>query len=332
AGMHCFKCDGDHVMMDSDQTSPVSVVPELYIRLSALSVVFCVSVVCGFGPLWIMRRRVFFTSDSGSRGLMSSFACGVFLATALLERLPVYLDNTKQTFGRLGVTLRFPLPEFILVMGFLVVLVAEQILLAFRDQSRDLSCEKEALLDSGLQRDAHSYQQSPFMRRRASGTDGSCCPEDVRSHAALRVFFLLFSLCPYAVFEGLTAGAQLGRERLLDICLASVLREGTIAVSLAFRLIHSDLRRTAVAAALLLFSVMSPVGMGLAGVLAEMKPSPQVQLVYSAVEGLTLGIFINVTVVALMWHGPASPKHRIHKVAFLLTGFAVFTGVLFIQT
>lgn len=114
-------------MMDSDQTSQVSVVPELYIRLSALSVVFCVSVLCGFGPLWIMRRLVFFTSDSGvcvccdvfssggamcvilmcvkgSRGLMSSFACGVFLATALLERLPAYLDNTKQTFGRLGVT------------------------------------------------------------------------------------------------------------------------------------------------------------------------------------------------------------------------------------
>lgn len=324
------------LMMDSHQISQV--ISEFYIRLCALSVVFCGSVLCGFSPLWIMRRLVFFTSDSGSRhrafGLMSSFACGVFLATALLERLPVYLDNTTQTFSRLGVTLHFPLPEFILAMGFLVVFVVEQILLAFRDQSRDLSYEKEALLDSGLQRDVHTHQQSGkvFSRRRASGTDGSCCPEDVRSHAGLRVFLLVFGLCPYAVFEGLTAGAQLGRDPLLDICLTLVLHEGIIAVSLAFQLIHYNLRRTAVAAALLLFSVMCPVGLGLAGVLAEMKTRPKVQLVYSAVEGLTLGIFINVTVMGLMWQGLASPKHRIHKVAFLLTGFAVFTGVLFIKT
>lgn len=64
----CVSGDGDRVMslmMDSDQISQVSVVPELYIRLSALSVVFCVIVLCGFSPLWIMRRLLFFTSDSG---------------------------------------------------------------------------------------------------------------------------------------------------------------------------------------------------------------------------------------------------------------------------
>lgn len=219
-------------------------------------------------------------------------------------------------------------------MGFLVVFVVEQILLAFRDQTHDLSYEKKALLDSVLQRDLHSYHQTckVFNRRRASGTDGSCCPEDARSHAGLRVFLLLFSTCPYAVFEGLAVGARLGRERLLDVCLALVLHEGIIAVSLAFRLIHYDLRRTAVGVALLLFSVMCPVGMGLAGVLTEMKLTPQVQMLYSAVEGLTLGIFINVIVVGLMWQGLASPKHRIHKLAFLLTGFAFFTGVLFLKT
>lgn len=224
-------------------------------------------------------------------------------------------------------------------MGFLVVFVVEQILLAFREQSCDLSYEKEALLDSGLQRweqDApkHLYQQpgKVFCRRRTSGMDGYGCPEDARSHAGLRIFLLLFSLCPHAVFKGLTVAEQLGRERHLEIVLALALHEGIVAVSLGFRLTRYDLRRTVVAGCLFLFSVMCPAGIGLTVVLTEMKPSPELQLVRSAVEGLTLGIFINVTVMGLVWQELGSPKHRIHKVAFLLTGFAVITGALFLKT
>lgn len=340
-------------MMDSDQISAgldggVQVsrafVPEPYIRLSALTVLFCVSLLCGFSPLWVMRRALRFTSDPGSRrqrvlSLMSSFACGVFLASALLERLPGYLDDMTQTFSRFGVTLHFPLPEFILAMGFLVAFVVEQILLAFRDQPCDLSYEKEALLDSGLQRwepDApkHLYQPPGKVscRRRPSGMDGFRFPEDARSHTGLRIFLLLFSLCSHAVFKGLTVAEQLGREPHLEILLALALHEGIVAVSLGFQLTRYDLRRTVVTACLFLFSVMCPAGIGLTVVLTEMKPSPKLQLVRYAVEGLTLGIFINITVMGLVWQDLGSPKHRIHKVAFLLTGFAVITGVLFLKT
>ncbi|XP_051575388.1 zinc transporter ZIP3 [Myxocyprinus asiaticus] len=327
-------------MMDSERISSGVqvahvVVPDLQIKIITLLVLFCASLLCGFSPLWVMRRAAHCSSDPGTRhrvlSLMFCFARGVFLATCLLDLLPENLRNMRQTFSHLGVTLRFPLPEFVLAMGFLIVFVVEQMLLAFTDQSCDLSYEKQTLLDCNIRERETSKHSPGFSRKRLSWMDGSHWPESVRSHVGLRVFLLMFCLCLRAVCEGVSAGRQQDRERLLETCLMLLLHEGIIAVSLAFTLTHHHLRRTVVTGCLLLFSITCPAGIGLGISLAEMDASPEVQLVRSAVEGLTSGIFINVSVMGFMQNQADSPKHRIHKVAALLTGFALVTAVLFIK-
>uniref|UniRef100_A0A673LN27 Zinc transporter ZIP1-like n=2 Tax=Sinocyclocheilus rhinocerous TaxID=307959 RepID=A0A673LN27_9TELE len=291
-------------VMDSSGVSPGL----LHIKLLTLVLMLGSSLLCGFSPVCVMRRATRFSSDPGSRhrvlSLASCLACGVFLASCLLELLPDFLNHMRDTFSRLHITLHYPLSEFLLAMGFLLVLVVEQMLLAFREQTSDVSLEKQALIDPHRSRSSLS----------------SCAVD-----AGLRVFLLLFCVCVRAFLEGVSVGCQ--RERLLETCVTLLLHKALVAFSLAVRLTHHALRRTLVAGALLLFSVSGPAGIGAALALEGLTDGPQVQLVRCAVEGLTAGIFINVCVLESVWQ--ESGSHRIHKVAFLLTGFALVTAVLF---
>ncbi|XP_016160994.1 PREDICTED: zinc transporter ZIP1-like, partial [Ficedula albicollis] len=57
--------------------------------------------------------------------LVSCFSGGVFMGTFLLDLLPDYLSSIAAALEGLRITLQFPLPEFILAMGFFLVLVLE---------------------------------------------------------------------------------------------------------------------------------------------------------------------------------------------------------------
>ncbi|XP_059402952.1 zinc transporter ZIP3 [Carassius carassius] len=297
--------------MDSDWTSPGVSPGLLHIKLLTLVLMLSFSLLCGFSPVCVLRRATRFSSDPGSRqrilSLASCLACGVFLASCLLELLPDFLNHTRDTFSRLHITLHYPLAEFVLAMGFLLVFVVEQMLLAFREQTCDVSLEKQALVD---------------CEERSRRSVSRCAVDE-----GLRVFLLLFCVCVRAFLEGVSVGCQ--RQPLLETCVALMLYEALVAFSLAVHLTHHALRRTLVAGALLLFSVSCPAGIGAGLALDGLTVSPQVQLLRCAVEGLTAGIFINVCVLESVWQESCSPKHRIHKVAFLLTGFALVTAVLF---
>ncbi|XP_063736177.1 uncharacterized protein LOC134862278 isoform X2 [Eleginops maclovinus] len=131
--------------------------------------------------------------------LISCFAGGVFLATCLLEQLPVYLQSITEAFSSAGVTLQFPLPEFIMAMGFFLVLVLEQIILAFKDQPQmEESCALW-LPNSGINSHRHGVSEQ---------SGGSHFHVDLSSQSALRSFVLVFSLSLHSVLEGLAVGLQ----------------------------------------------------------------------------------------------------------------------------
>ncbi|XP_051980822.1 zinc transporter ZIP1-like [Xyrauchen texanus] len=325
---HCVLCVRCDVVMDSEWISSGVrvarvVIPDLQIKLITLLVLFCASLLCGFSPLWVMRRAAHCSADPGTRhrvlSLMFCFARGVFLATCLLNLLPENLQDMRETFSHLGVTVSLSVfvivdanikgvtingesaPESLkaemqgtalhfcffvsaarsstLAMGFLIVFVAEQMLLAFTDQSCDLSYEKQTLLDCNIRERETSKHSPGFSRKRLSWMEAPHWPESVRSHVGLRAFLLVFCLCLRAVCEGVSAGQQQDRGRLLEMCLMLLLHQGIIAVSLAFTLTHHHLRRTVVTGCLLLFSATCPAGIGLGASLAEMDAGPEVQLV-----------------------------------------------------
>ncbi|XP_023657020.1 zinc transporter ZIP1 isoform X1 [Paramormyrops kingsleyae] len=320
----------------------------LGIKLVSLFVLLFVTLVSGCSALCIIRGRGMCNADPEARrkvlGLVSCFAGGVFLATCLLDLVPDYLVEINNAFSNLGITLQFPLPEFILAMGFFLVLVMEQIVLVLRDKSGGFTGERQALLvDPSIQSHdkngmGRNHLHSPFAhareepdRIRHPSGEGVHLHVDFNSHSAIRSFILVFSLSLHSVFEGLAVGLQQDKQQILEICLALLLHKSVISFSLALKLTQGQLRQAAVAGCLLLFSVMSPLGIGLGIALTETQSTPQHQLARSTLEGLAAGTFIYITFMEILPHELGSSQGRIPKLALLLTGFAVVTGFMFIK-
>ncbi|XP_061113731.1 zinc transporter ZIP1-like [Conger conger] len=340
------KTQGNSLRWESGMDNNQGRMNGLEVKLGSLVVLLFMTMLCGFAPLCIVRRRC--STDPETRhkllSLVSCFAGGVFLATCLLDLVPDYLVEIKEAFESLEIKLKFPLPEFIMAMGFFLVLVLEQIVLAFKDQSGGSFDERRALLvESNIQShdkesQSHAHLHSPFSqsteqlgRSRGPGGEHVHLHVDFNSHSAIRSFILVFSLSLHSVFEGLAVGLQDDSQKVLEICLALLLHKSIIAFSLSLKLTQGRLKRAAVTGCILLFSLMSPLGIGLGIVLTETESTPQHHLARYTLEGLAAGTFIYITFMEILPHELGAPQNRIPKVALLLTGFAVVTGVLFIK-
>ncbi|KAL6488938.1 hypothetical protein MHYP_G00026790 [Metynnis hypsauchen] len=302
-------------------------IPGFDFELGSIFLLFSSTVLCGFAPLWLLKGtgRCGLYSESRHRmlDLLGCCAAGVFLASCSLNMVPSYLTGMSETFRGLGVTLRFPVPEFILAVGFLLVLVIEQVVLALREHSGNHMAEKEALLVGSIDQ---AHLRSEVSRGRGSGVH-----VEVSSLSTVRVCVLVFSLSLCSVFEGLAVGLQGDDGQGLELCLSLLLGKGLTALSLAVKLMQTQLRRAAVTACLLLFSAMCPLGAVLGMGFRQTHTTPQYQLARSTLQGLAAGSFAYVILMEVLPHALSSSGQRILKVTLLLTGFTAVTGLLFIK-
>ncbi|XP_044527929.1 zinc transporter ZIP1 [Gracilinanus agilis] len=294
----------------------------LEVKMGALAVLLVLTLFCSLVPICVLRRPSANFEASASRkkilSLVSCFAGGVFLATCLLDLLPDYLAAIDEALSALRITLQFPLQEFILAMGFFLVLVMEQIVLAYKEQSGPLPREETRALLGTVGSAPPHWHDGPM----ADGTSPT--------PSALRACVLVFSLSLHSVFEGLAVGLQRERARAMELCLALLLHKGVLAVSLSLRLLQSRLRGGVVAICGVLFSCMTPLGIGLGAALAE-SAGPLHQLAQSVLEGMAAGTFLYITFLEILPQELATSEQRILKVILLLAGFALLTGLLFIR-
>ncbi|XP_072536033.1 zinc transporter ZIP1-like [Salminus brasiliensis] len=325
--------------MASAQVPPAGIV-ELDFKLGSVCLLFSSTLFCGFALLWLLRGtgKCGLYSESRYRALdlLGCWAAGVFLASSLLNMVPNHVAGMTETFSNLGVTLRFPVPEFILAMGFLLVLVIEQVVLAHREQSSIHMAEKQALLvGSSVQphdqcHPQYSHQYSRTVHSRSEAPRGKCFGGDaeVSSLSTVRVFVLVFSLSLCSVFEGLAVGLQEAGVKGLDLSLSLLFRKGLTALCLAIKLTQDQLRRVAVTTCLLLFSATCPLGAVLGIGLRQTHTAPQYQLACSTLQGLAAGSFLYVTAMEVLPYALSSGGQRITKVTLLLTGFTAVTVLL----
>ncbi|XP_054636943.1 zinc transporter ZIP1-like [Dunckerocampus dactyliophorus] len=303
-------------------------IPALEFKVAVLVVLLVVTLLFGLVPLCLVHGAGPCSISPESRrrllALINCFAGGVFLATCLLDLLPDYLQGISAAFSSAGITLQFPLPEFIVAMGFFLVLVLEQVIVAFRDQSWALTEERQSLLENSSVQAVDSGEGLPHQRRHTKEQSDS-------ASSALRAFVLVFSLSLHSLFEGLAVGLLGQVEEVLEVCLALVIHKSVISLSLAFTLVHGRLRRPLVIACLLLFAAMAPLGVGLGVALSESKTSPQGRLACYTLEGMATGTFIYITFMEILPHELGHGRGRVAKVAVTLLGFAVVTAVLFIK-
>ncbi|XP_069796686.1 zinc transporter ZIP1 [Narcine bancroftii] len=294
--------------------------PGLEVKLVSLCLLLGLTALSGLLPVCVLRGAAAGAGGSGAPGqrralsLLSCLAGGVFLATCLLDLLPDYLADMAVVLDKMKIALEFPLPEFIVAMGFFLVLIMEQITLACQDQA-GTGEESRALLGRPLGSDLG--EDSPLHLH-----------VDLNSHSAIRCAVLVLSLSLHSVFEGMALGLQETSARVVEICVALSLHKCVVAFSLSLKLVQSRLRRKVVIACALAFAITSPLGIGLGIVLTEDSSH---QLACTVLEGMTTGTFIYITFMEILPHELNSSYQRICKAIMLILGFSLVTGVLFIK-
>ncbi|NXV62229.1 S39A1 protein, partial [Molothrus ater] len=281
--------------------------PGLGVKLGSLVLLLLLPLACGLAPLWCFRQPPG-TGNCGSGGsrdprspvlsLVSCFSGGVFMGTFLLDLLPDYLGSIAAALEGLRITLQFPLPEFILAMGFFLVLVLEQVTLAQRELAEPPE-ESRALLPNG----------SSIQATAPGGGGGPGVP--VGS-------------------AGLALGLREGDAAALRVLLALLLHKGAVAFGLSLELLRSRLRPPAVASCLVLLALMSPLGVGVGTALAA-GVGPRQRLCRAVLEGLAAGTFLFVTFLEILPQELGVPRNRIPKVILILAGFALVSAILFVK-
>uniref|UniRef100_A0A183CQI6 Zinc/iron permease n=1 Tax=Globodera pallida TaxID=36090 RepID=A0A183CQI6_GLOPA len=223
--------------MEKNGTTPAPIGPadQSHDALKAvmLVVLFFVTFLASTASL-PLRNFVLARAHSSSHvnrlfSLVSCFGAGVFLATCLLDMLPDSQKSMARAEQRLDRHFKFPFCAFFISVGFLLVLLLEQIALyAFewfgvspmgalfgQSQQQQLLNSDEQLVSASTSVDLHDpslsspMQQQPLLptveeeEQQQQPHNESNFGEQL---STMRVFLLLFALMMHACCEGISIG------------------------------------------------------------------------------------------------------------------------------
>ncbi|XP_036399669.1 zinc transporter ZIP1 [Megalops cyprinoides] len=293
----------------------------LQVKVGALVGLLVLTLFIGFIP----ARVQWFRDTSGTEihrvalSFISCFAGGVFLAACFLDIIPDYLSDIGAELDTREVDTSFPLPEFIMAAGFFGVLILERIVLNCTDRRGEESAPLMPAAGHG-----HGHSVSGELEGSAHHIH-----VDLQAHSSFRSFMLFLSLSLHSVFEGLAIGLQTTQSKVLEICIAILVHKSIIVFSLSVKLVQSAVKPAWVVAYVVVFALMSPLGIAVGIGVMEAKLTSGA-LIQAVLEGLAAGTFIYITFLEILPHELNSPERQLLKVLFILLGFTVMAGLTFL--
>jgi len=319
--------------------------------------------MCSNRALTTRRRRFCRATVS----LLSCFAAGVFIGICLLDLFPEVEDTIALALNAAEITTSFPLPEFIVVLGFLILLIVEQFVLTWKTDEYAERLEPRLLDNDSLQSSYSSVLNSgpavPPMGVVAevapstfASTDGlisnaslevenDLLEEDVNaeqvytdpsSHSVIRSMILLIALSIHSLLEGLAVGLQETVDETFRLFFALLLHKCVVAFSVGLNMSQSKLSIRAVVVSNALFSVASPVGIALGiGIVHETAGLTE-HAIIGTLNGLACGTFIYIVFFEIRPHEFMRKRRQLYpdrmmKVFALIIGFSVVVGVIFLD-
>ncbi|XP_072837645.2 zinc transporter ZIP1 [Pogona vitticeps] len=285
----------------------------LGVKLGCLVALALLPLLGGLLPATILRLRGSLRtglSESG-QSIVTCAAGGVFLGACLLDVIPDSLADLRDEMSRRSLLSDFPMPELILALGFLLVLVMEHVILDCTEQHGD-----EA-----------SFPLLPRASHPEANT--SQCDLDTEAPSPFRSLVLTVSLSLHSVFEGLAIGLQDTEAKVLQLAVAILLHKTVIALSLALLLLQSRLLFRWVAACLVTFALMCPLGMSV-GMVMTHSPEAGSSAARSVLEGIAAGTFMYITFLEILPQELHTPASRLPKVLAVLLGFSGMAALRFL--
>jgi len=254
----------------------------------------------------------------------------VFIAACLLDLLPDVLESmdniTKEIYDTYGTKVEYPVAEFIIVMGLLLILIVEQTILYFREirenpnippptydeNSPLLSNTPEVAVQGG---DDHHYHHEL---------------DDAFERGLLRSLLLLIALSFHSLFEGLAIGLQSSTRQLISIFMAVIVHKSIMAFSLGLNLAQNREWTSSFLLSVFVFSLASPLGVALGIGLMEQEKSLGRDIGNGVLQGISCGTFLYITFFEVLPHELNSPLYRLPKVLCVIIGFSAICALLFI--
>ncbi|XP_050400717.1 zinc transporter ZIP1 [Patella vulgata] len=285
-------------------------------------------------------------------GLLSCFAAGVFLATCFLDLLPGVRRTMTHVLYSFNIFTGFPISEFVMVLGFFVILITEQIVLTYKEKrihDNSVSSDKKPLLtnenenwqeESGRSdhsitgiRDEPDFEASfqGEKQTRLIRSDSYSHRNNNLPHSSLRSLILLIALSMHSVFEGLAVGLQKTTGDVVGIFAALILHKSILGFSLGLNLVQSRLSQSLVIRSIFGFSISAPLGVGVGMGIMNLWDSTTSSLVQGLLQGIATGTFVYVTFFEVLPHEFNSQTNRLLKVLFLILGYSTVTGILFLS-
>ncbi|XP_053221269.1 zinc transporter ZIP1-like [Podarcis raffonei] len=301
------------------------------LKLGCLLGLALLPLLCGLLPAVLLSLRG--AGGTGFfarwRGVLSCAAGGVFLSACLLDIVPDSLADLREDLSQQIPPLDFPMPELVLALGFLLVLVLEHIILACSERQGDeaslplLPCPSPPHGEEG----SLAEQQQP----RLEAATPHCHTGDTKAPSSFRSLVLTLSLSFHSVFEGLAVGLQDTESKVLQLAVAILLHKTIIAASLALLLLQSRLPLRWLAASIITFALMSPLGVGLGmAVMHSPDASDSPTMTRSVLEGVAAGTFMYITFLEILPQELNDPARRLLKVLAVLLGFSGMAGLRFL--
>ncbi|XP_075709369.1 zinc transporter ZIP2 [Rhinoderma darwinii] len=298
----------------------------LDVKVGCLASLLFLTLICGFVPpflSWFMKSRITGTYEL-IICLISSFAAGIFLGACLLHVVSDALRDISTELSYID----YPMGELILSLGFFFVLFIERVVLQISTRSQSINQDGFPLPSTATSPDANYPEKSE------PPSEIVIPPEDPHNHihpnmyslSSFRSLILFCTLSIHSVFEGLAIGLQSKYTSALQIAIAVLIHKGIIVFSLSVKLIQNMTTPVWLAIYIVIFSLMSPIGITI-GIVVTLKKSAVVTIVQAILEGISSGTFVYVTFLEILPSELNSGTRPLLRLFFIVVGFTIMAVI-----
>lgn len=320
-------------------------------KYSALVILFLISCLFGFVlPYCVIRilQRRFTNSVNILNNIISILHCfsgGVFFSTSILALLPEAREQVEKAGIALKGNEEYPASELILGIGFLFILVLENVTIYCHRRHTHVNdqyiiAKKETTKnDTGAQMTIATISANSVARNDSNGASNGVPEIRTGNHehmedepfgkniSFIRNMTMLMALSIHMVFDGLELGLLDTDSQVWSLLLALSIHKVLILFSMGLNMCEST-TVAKFAIAMVYLSLISPIGVGIGIVLSSEEENVAVMRASAFLQSFAVGNFIYVAFFEILLKEFISVDgNRILKTSATVIGFALFAMI-----
>ena len=310
----------------------------LVAKIGSILILGVVSIIFGLVPIRIADKfslnELDKKSKNGKAGLLvtalNCFGAGVILTTCFTHMLPETGEviEFSQKQGKVGKLNGVALAEVLLLVGFLMIYVVEELAHFALDKLRQKPKE-EACCETRL----NANDPEPHEPHEDIAADIFTTPEKGSFRVAFRGFFIVLAISLHAVFEGMAMGLGINASQIWYLCFAIATHKFIIAFCVGLQMATSNMKRLLIVVYISTFSLMTPLGIGIGIALTSVsiEGSGTRTVEVAVLHGLAAGTLVYVVFFEILEKERSKKTNGLLQVTFIVLGFVVMILVSLLE-